>query len=87
MKGIGAGNRVFGLLERNPVIPPHKGTEFIRPDPVTGSGMGTIRFENVSFHYPSRPSVSVLKNFNLELNAGESVAIVYVVAFTLLIEC
>ena len=80
MKGIGAGNRVFGLLEREPAIPPSNGIEFIKPDPITGNGMGTIRFENVSFNYPSRPKATILKDFTLELNSGESVAIVYVSA-------
>ncbi|KAG8896471.1 ATP-binding cassette permease mdl1, partial [Tulasnella sp. 403] len=76
MKGIGAGTRVFGLLEREPVIPPRGGVEFLRPDPTTGEGVGTIRFDKVSFHYPSRPKVSVLKDFDMELRSGESVAIV-----------
>ncbi|KAG8971616.1 ATP-binding cassette permease mdl1, partial [Tulasnella sp. 427] len=76
MKGIGAGNRVFGLIEREPTIPTTSGTEFVKPDPITGSGMGVIRFHGVNFHYPSRPKVKVLHDFNLELNSGESVAIV-----------
>ncbi|KAG8955605.1 ATP-binding cassette permease mdl1 [Tulasnella sp. 424] len=76
MKGIGAGNRVFGLIEREPTIPPSGGIEFVKPDPITGSGMGVIRFDGVNFHYPSRPKVRVLHDFNLELKSGESVAIV-----------
>lgn len=35
-----------------------------------------IRFENVSFHYPNRPDAKVLDGINLELNVGETVALV-----------
>lgn len=35
-----------------------------------------IRFENVSFHYPNRPDAKVLDGINLELNAGETLALV-----------
>ncbi|KAG8905488.1 ATP-binding cassette permease mdl1 [Tulasnella sp. 417] len=76
MKGIGAGNRVFGLIEREPMIPNSGGIEFVKPDPLAGRGMGTIKLEGVNFHYPSRPKVRVLHDFELELKSGESVAIV-----------
>ena len=35
-----------------------------------------IRFENVSFHYPNRPDAKVLDGINLDLNAGETLALV-----------
>jgi len=35
-----------------------------------------IEFKNVTFAYPSRPDVQVLKNFNLVINPGETVGIV-----------
>jgi len=37
---------------------------------------GRVRFENIGFEYPSRKGVEILKDFNLDLNVGESVAIV-----------
>jgi ATP-binding cassette subfamily B (MDR/TAP) protein 1 len=37
---------------------------------------GTVKFSNVSFAYPERPEVPVLKGLNLELRANECVAIV-----------
>ncbi|KAI9448648.1 P-loop containing nucleoside triphosphate hydrolase protein [Russula earlei] len=37
---------------------------------------GTISFNNVSFAYPERPDVPVLKNLSLDINEGESVAVV-----------
>jgi ATP-binding cassette, subfamily B, bacterial len=37
---------------------------------------GAIRFDHVSFHYPSRPGTAALDNFTLEVKPGETVAIV-----------
>ncbi|KAI5118853.1 hypothetical protein M0805_008129 [Coniferiporia weirii] len=37
---------------------------------------GPISFDNISFEYPSRKGADVLKNFNLNLDVSESVAIV-----------
>jgi ABC-type multidrug transport system fused ATPase/permease subunit len=37
---------------------------------------GDIIFRNVNFHYPTRPDVTVLKSFNLDVKAGQSVALV-----------
>ncbi|KAF4563181.1 ATP-binding cassette permease mdl1 [Pleurotus pulmonarius] len=70
MRGIGAGTRIFELLDRQPHIPPHQGIELPR------DRRGVIKFENVQFEYPSRKGVDILKEFNLEVGVGESVAIV-----------
>ncbi|XP_043474594.1 ATP-dependent translocase ABCB1 isoform X1 [Leptopilina heterotoma] len=37
---------------------------------------GFIKFQNVSFEYPSRPNVKVLKNINLSIEKGETIALV-----------
>lgn len=37
---------------------------------------GEIRFENVTFSYPSRPDQTVLKDFSLTLKPGQTVALV-----------
>lgn len=37
---------------------------------------GEIRFENISFSYPSRPDQIVLRDFNLTLKPGQTVALV-----------
>lgn len=37
---------------------------------------GAISFQNVTFHYPSRPTRSALENVNLSIRAGETVALV-----------
>jgi ABC-type bacteriocin/lantibiotic exporter with double-glycine peptidase domain len=39
---------------------------------------GPLRFENITFSYPTRRGVNVLEDFHLEVNVGENVAIVYV---------
>jgi len=73
MRAIGAGTRVFEVLDRKSLIPLHKGIE-LSPD-----RRGTIRFEHVHFEYPTRKDVKILKDFNLEINVGETVAIVCVI--------
>ncbi|KAF8584310.1 hypothetical protein K439DRAFT_1633682 [Ramaria rubella] len=70
MRAIGAGTRIFDLLSREPVIPPDAGVA-LHP-----ARKGVIKFENVSFEYPSRKDVSILKDFNLEVEVGQSVALV-----------
>ena len=70
MRGVGAGVRIFDLLDRQPAIPPERGVE------VDPKRRGLIRFENVKFEYPSRPNVTILQDLNFEVQMGESVAIV-----------
>lgn len=38
--------------------------------------VGQVQFNNVTFAYPTRPDVSVFKNFNLYIKPGETVALV-----------
>ncbi|KJA28809.1 hypothetical protein HYPSUDRAFT_196972 [Hypholoma sublateritium FD-334 SS-4] len=70
MRGIGAGMRVFEVLDRSPAIPHAQGDE------VKKNHLGVIKFERVFFEYPSRKGVPILKDFDLELVPGQSVAIV-----------
>jgi hypothetical protein len=72
MRGIGAGTRIFELLDRTPAIQPGEGMVL---DPARS---GPLRFENITFSYPTRRGVNVLENFDLEVNVGENVAVVYV---------
>ena len=37
---------------------------------------GKIHFANVSFRYPSRPEISVLKGIDFQVEAGQKVALV-----------
>ncbi len=70
MKGVGAGTRVFHLLDRQSAIP--MGVGRICPK----DKIGEIRLEKVSFRYPSRKEVSVLDDVTLRIEVGKSVAIV-----------
>lgn len=65
----GASKRTFQLIDREPSVPV-KGGE--RPNRMEGQ----IRFDNVSFHYPARPDVVVLKNFSLDIPMNQTVAFV-----------
>ena len=70
MRGIGAGERIFEVLDRHPTIRPDVGV------PLDPARVGRVRFENVAFEYPSRRGVEVLSDFSLDVGVGESVAIV-----------
>uniref|UniRef100_A0A1I7T4R4 ABC transmembrane type-1 domain-containing protein n=1 Tax=Caenorhabditis tropicalis TaxID=1561998 RepID=A0A1I7T4R4_9PELO len=62
---------IFKIIDR---IVPFDGTS---DDGITLSNVkGSVKFENVSFKYPTRPEVNVLENVNLYANQGENIAIV-----------
>lgn len=69
MKGVGAASRLFELQDREPTISPTVGTKVI-------SARGPIRFENLSFSYPTRPAVTIFNNLDFEIPQGANVAIV-----------
>ncbi|KAG9788031.1 hypothetical protein KCU88_g1925, partial [Aureobasidium melanogenum] len=69
MKGVGAASRLFELQDRKPTISPTKGEKVV-------SARGPIRFENVSFSYPTRPAVKIFQNLDFEIPQGSNVAIV-----------
>ncbi len=35
-----------------------------------------MKFQDICFSYPARPDVEVMKGFNLEVNVGQTVALV-----------
>ncbi|KAG8734813.1 ATP-binding cassette permease mdl1 [Ceratobasidium sp. 414] len=72
MKGLGASERVFNLLQREPTITSPISAQFdVRKD------YGDIKFEDVTFAYPSRPGAEILRHFSLTIKGkGDSVAIV-----------
>lgn len=69
MKGVGAASRLFELQDRHPTISPTVG------NPVK-SARGPIRFEDLSFSYPTRPAVSIFNGLSFEIRQGTNVAIV-----------
>jgi len=65
----GASKRTFQLIDRRPRVP------------LTGGAMpeqmdGFIRFENVSFAYPTRPDIYVLRHFTIDIPRDATVAFV-----------
>ncbi|KAK5451475.1 ATP-binding cassette permease mdl1 [Exophiala xenobiotica] len=69
MKGVGAASRLFELQDREPTISPTKGDKVV-------SARGPIRFENLTFSYPTRPAVKIFQNLDFEIPQGTNVAIV-----------
>jgi ATP-binding cassette subfamily B protein len=69
MKAIGASQRVFELIDRTSPLEQSDG-------PVLDAVEGAIRLESLSFAYPAREDVTVLKSMSLEIQPGEVVAMV-----------
>jgi ATP-binding cassette subfamily B protein len=69
MRGLGAADRVFALMDRTPAMPLVGG---VRP----ASCEGRIALERVRFSYPTRPDAEVLALLDLEIASGEVVALV-----------
>jgi ATP-binding cassette, subfamily B, bacterial len=70
-RAAGAMERLDELLRAQPSIgaPPH-------PADLPARVSGALRFDNVTFHYPSRPDSAALANFSLDVAAGETIAFV-----------
>jgi len=70
-RGAGAMERLSELLESRPTIasPEH-------PVDLPARCQGAIRFEAVTFHFPSRPDTAALSQFTLDIAPGETVALV-----------
>ncbi|MES2360204.1 MAG: ABC transporter transmembrane domain-containing protein [Pseudomonadota bacterium] len=72
LRAAGATERLMELLaSRSPVVSP--------PNPVVApviNGGSAIKFEAVTFHYPSRPTQAALNDFSMHVAPGETVAIV-----------
>src|SRR6202453_959728 len=67
----GAMERLTELLEARPAI-----RAPANPLQLPARIRGAIRFDNVSFHYPSRPETAALANFSLDVTPGETTAVV-----------
>lgn len=70
-RAAGATERLVELLQSEDSVkdPEH-------PVPLPLPATGAIRFEDVSFHYPSRPQASALDHVDLDIAPGETVALV-----------
>ena len=70
-RAAGAMERLIELEHAEPTIQPPA-----NPVPLPAPGRGEIRFEQVTFHYPSRPETKALDLFDLAVRPGETVAFV-----------
>jgi len=66
--GLGASERIFEILEK----PTQEIITGKRPEKVTGR----IEFKNVSFSYPTRNDIKVIKDLTFEIEPGQKVAFV-----------
>ncbi|XP_027803785.2 ATP-binding cassette sub-family B member 10, mitochondrial isoform X1 [Marmota flaviventris] len=71
MKGLGAGGRLWELLERQPQMPIDEGVTLREK-----SFQGALQFKNVHFAYPARPEVPIFQDFSLSIPAGSVTALV-----------
>jgi len=70
-RAAGATERLIELLEMKPdIMPPAE------PKPMPVPARGAVSFEDVTFHYPSRPDTAALKGLSLDVAPGEHVALV-----------
>jgi ATP-binding cassette subfamily B protein len=67
----GATERLVEILEVEPVIQPPANPQSLPQPP-----QGRIAFDAVTFQYPTRPGISALSGFTLEVTPGETVALV-----------
>ncbi len=71
LRGAGAASRLSELLEERPAI-----TAPARPQALPQPPRGSLSFRNVTFRYPTRPEAPAIMDFSLEIEPGETVAIV-----------
>jgi len=82
MKAVGANERVFNLLDREPRIKlnnisvEHGAVAPAQRLPADSRMTGRVEFRDVTFSYPSRPNFVVLNHFSLKLEPGTVTALV-----------
>ncbi|XP_068461125.1 ABC-type oligopeptide transporter ABCB9 [Clinocottus analis] len=69
MQGVGAAEKVFEYLDRKPKHPAD-GTE------ASDTCAGVVEFKDITFAYPTRPDVDILKGVSFSLRPGEVTALV-----------
>jgi ATP-binding cassette subfamily B protein len=70
-RAAGAMERLVELLHAQPAI-----AAPAQPEALPARARGALRFEQVVFHYPSRPQSAALDGFDLDIAPGETVAFV-----------
>ncbi|KAK4470216.1 hypothetical protein MN116_005792 [Schistosoma mekongi] len=70
MNAQASATEIYGIIERTPQIDKDNHKSRIL------NFSGNVEFKNVTFAYPSRPDIIVLKDFNLSIKSGQTVALV-----------
>ena len=70
-RAAGATERLVELLSTSPQIAAPRD-----PQPLPAPARGAVAFQDVAFHYPSRPDRAALHDFGLDVQQGERVALV-----------
>ncbi|MDO9291442.1 MAG: ABC transporter transmembrane domain-containing protein [Hydrogenophaga sp.] len=72
LRAAGASERLMELLSlESPVQSPAAPVPAVAPQ-----GGSALRFDDITFHYPSRPAQAALAGFSLEVKPGQTVALV-----------
>jgi ATP-binding cassette subfamily B protein len=72
LRAAGASERLMELLHlESPVQSPAQPLQAQTP-----SGGSALRFDGITFHYPSRPTQAALADFSLDVRPGQTVALV-----------
>ncbi|XP_062980471.1 ATP-binding cassette sub-family B member 10, mitochondrial isoform X1 [Elgaria multicarinata webbii] len=71
MKGLGAGGRLWELIDRKPGLPFNEGIALNQD-----AFKGALEFRNIQFAYPTRPEAFVFQDFTLNIPAGSVMALV-----------
>jgi ATP-binding cassette subfamily B protein len=71
LRAAGASERLHQLLSAEPEIKAPA-----NPTPLPLPAQGRLAFDNVTFHYPTRPDTSALEGFSLEVRPRERLAVV-----------
>jgi len=69
-KGLGASSRLWQLIDRKSDIPVMGGLTPSNPP------KGHIKFDGVSFSYPTRPDIKILNDLSMEIPSNSVVAVV-----------
>jgi ATP-binding cassette subfamily B protein len=71
LRGAGAAGRLGELLAETPEI-----RAPVNPVALPEPALGRLSFDHIEFRYPTRPEVSALSDFSLDVAPGETVAVV-----------
>lgn len=67
-----AAHRLFKIIDRTPLVgSPHIANKCRKADKCNH-----IKFERIDFRYPTRPDVTILNEFNLDIAEGKTIALV-----------